>query len=90
MPDIEFQENPFRGRRDTADKSVCSEFKVSFIIYRSRSKPVILVVCGVWIPIIGFEENPSNGNTDKAEKLLCFEDKVPFILNPLRPDVWVM
>jgi hypothetical protein len=37
IPDVEFQENPPNGRRDTEEAELCSSSKVPFIIDRNQT-----------------------------------------------------
>jgi len=45
MPDMEFQENPLNGRRDTAEKVLCSSSEVPFII--DQTQPTFQVLQAV-------------------------------------------
>ena len=57
--DMEFQEDPLNGRRDTAEKVLCSSCKVPFILERSRPNLHVLYAMEAEWQIWSFRNTPS-------------------------------
>ena len=70
-----FQENPYNGVRNRAEKVLCSSCKLPFI--KDRSPPITTFVGNCQrVPYMDFQENSVNGIRDREEKVLCVSRKL--------------
>ena len=87
MRGTKFQDNACNESRDSAEKIICSQSKVSLIIYQRQPnlRPLQRMhgECEVW----KFQENSSSWNRDIAENVRCSTNKVPLITDWSQPNL---